>query len=80
MHIALKLEKKCNFKSTKAHFLRFQKWQKINFCTRKKFENCIFDSFKLFSCAKIDFLQFLKSQKGVFVSLKLHFFPNFRAL
>ena len=35
---ALKLEKKCNFKNTKTHFLHFQKWQKVNFCTRKKFK------------------------------------------
>ena len=35
---ALKLEKKCNFKSTKTHFLLFQKWPKINFLwTGKKF-------------------------------------------
>ena len=27
-HSALKLEKKCNFKSTKTHYLHFQKWQK----------------------------------------------------
>ena len=60
LHSALKLEKKCSFKSTKTHYLHFQKWQKINFCTRKKSENCIFGSFKLFSCAKIDFLPFLK--------------------
>ena len=33
VHNALKLEKKCNFKSTKTHNLYFQKWQKINFCT-----------------------------------------------
>ena len=33
-----KIGKKCNFKSTKTHFLLFQKWQKINFCTRKKFK------------------------------------------
>ena len=30
-----KIGKKCNFKSTKTYFLLFQKWQKINFCTRK---------------------------------------------
>ena len=36
-HSALKLEKKCNFKSAENHYLHFQKWQKINFCTRKKF-------------------------------------------
>ena len=35
---ALKLGKKCNFKSVKKHYLHFQKWQKINFCTRKKFK------------------------------------------
>ena len=33
-----KIRKKCNFKSTKTHFLHFQKLQKINFCTRKKFK------------------------------------------
>ena len=66
-----KLEKKCNFKSTKTHYLHFQKWQKINFCTRKKFKtiknailglkkNRIFGSLKLFPGAKIDFLPFLK--------------------
>ena len=33
-----KIEKKCNFKSTKTHYLHFQKWQKINFCTRNKFK------------------------------------------
>ena len=59
-----KIEKKCNFKSAKKHFLLFQKWQKINFCTRKKFKitknvifglkkkNRIFGTFKLFSVAK----------------------------
>ena len=34
--IALKLEKKCNFKSTKTHFLPFQKWQKNKFLYQKK--------------------------------------------
>ena len=33
-----KIGKKCNFKSTKIQFLLFQKWQKINFCIRKKFK------------------------------------------
>ena len=40
-----KIRKKCNFKSSKTHYLQFQKWHKINFCTRKKFEttkNAIF--------------------------------------
>ena len=60
MHRALKLEKKCNFKSAKKHFLHFQKWQKINFCTRKKFKNTKNTIFGLFSGAKMDFLPFLK--------------------
>ena len=30
-----KVGKKCNFESAKKHYLQFQKWQKINFCTRK---------------------------------------------
>ena len=72
-----KIGKKCNFKSTKTHFLQFQKWQKINFCTRKKFKITknaifglkkkkkprIFGSFKLFFGAKIDFLPLLRLQK-----------------
>ena len=40
LHSALKLEK-----SAKKHYLYFQKWQTINFCTRKKFKptkNAIF--------------------------------------
>ena len=68
-HSALKLEKKCNFKSTKTHYLHFQKWQKINFCTRKKSENCIFGSFKLFSGAKIDFFAIFENANNAF----LHF-------
>ena len=37
LHSALKLEKNCNFKSTKTHFLQFQKWQK-----KKKKKNQFF--------------------------------------
>ena len=59
MHSALKLEKKCNSKSTKTHFLQFQKWKKINFCTRKKFKSTKNAIFGLFSGAKNDFLPFL---------------------
>ena len=73
-HSAPKLEKKCNFKSTKTHYLHFQKWQKINFCTRKKSENCIFGSFKLFSCAKINFLSFLKVQIMLFCTFEIALF------
>ena len=46
LHSALKLVKKCKFKSEKKkYYLHFQKWQKINFCSRKKFKtikNAIF--------------------------------------
>ena len=40
-----KIEKEMQFQSAKKHYLHFQKWQKINFCTRKKFKitkNAIF--------------------------------------
>ena len=33
-----KIRKKCNFKSAKKHYVHFQKWQKLNFGTRKKFK------------------------------------------
>ena len=33
-----KIRKKCNCKNAKSHYLHFQNWQKINFCTRKKFQ------------------------------------------
>ena len=35
-HSALKLEKKCNFKSAKKHYLHFQKWKKNQFLHQKK--------------------------------------------
>ena len=59
-HSALKLEKKCNFKSAKTHFFPFQKRQEIDFCTRKKFKNTKNAIFGLSSGAKIDFLPVLK--------------------
>ena len=65
-HSALKLEKKCNFKSAKTHFLLFQKWQKINFCTRKKFKttkNPVFFSPKI---AFLVVLNFFLVQKLIF--------------
>ena len=79
-HSALKLEKKCNFKSTKTHFLRFKKWQKINFGTRKKFKTTKNAIFGLFSGAKIDFLPFLKMQIMCFCTFEIALFSNFRAL
>ena len=55
-----KIRKKCNFKSTKTHFLQFQKWQKNNFCTWKMFKTTKNTIFGLFFGAKIDFLPFLQ--------------------
>ena len=75
-----KMGKKCNFKSSKIHFLPFQKWQKVNFCTRKKFKNTKNAIFALSSGAKIDFLPFLKWQKVFFCTFEFAFFSNFRAL
>ena len=80
LHSALKLEKKCNFKSAKKHYLHFQKWQKINFCTRKKFKNTKNAIFGLFSSAKINFLPFLKMQIMFFCTSEIALFSNFRAL
>ena len=50
-----KIGKKCNFKSTKTHFLPFQKWHKINFCPKK--------SIKL---AKMQFSDLFLEQKMIF--------------
>ena len=51
-----KIRKKFNFRSTKTHFLQFQKWLKIDFFFAQekslKLKKC---NFKLFSGAKIDF-------------------------
>ena len=74
MHSALKLEKKCNFKSTKPHVLQFQKWQKINFCTRKKFKTTKNAIFGLFSGAKIEFSPFLKMQIMCFCTFEIALF------
>ena len=64
---SLKLEKKCNFKSTKTHFLLFQKWQKINFCTRKKFKTTKNALLGLFSGAKFDFFAIFENANNVFL-------------
>ena len=74
IHSALKLEKKCNFQSTKTHFLLFQKWQKINFCTRKKFKITKNAIFGIFSGAKIVFLPFLKMQIMCFCTFEVALF------
>ena len=59
-HSALKLGKKCNFKSTKTHFLHFQTWQKIIFRTRKKFKTTKNAIFRLFWGQKLIFCHFWK--------------------
>ena len=53
-----KIGKKCNFKSTKTHFLQFQKWQKINFCTRKKFKTTKNAILNFFLVQKLIFCHF----------------------
>ena len=68
-HSALKLEK-----SAKNHYLDFKKWQKINFCTRKKFKTTKNTIFGLFSGAKIDFLPFLKMQIMCFCTFEIALF------
>ena len=55
-------------------YLHFQKWQKINFCNRKKTEIFIFVSFKLYSSVKIDFLPFLNLQKMCFCTFDIALF------
>ena len=52
--------KKCNFQSTKTHYLHFQKLQKINLCTKKKFKttkNPVFLSPKIAFLVVLNFFQ-----------------------
>ena len=72
-----KFGKKCNVKSTKTHFLLFQKWQKINFCARKKFKTTKNAILNFFSGAKIDFLPFLKMQIMCFCTFDIALFFSF---
>ena len=64
----------------------FQKWQKINFCTRKKFKitkNTIFGlkkKIRIFGSFKLFFAIFENANNAFFALLKWHFFSNFRAL
>ena len=60
--------------------MHFQKWQKINFCSRKKFKTNKNAIFRLFSGAKIDFLPFLKRLIMCFCTFVIALFSNFRAL
>ena len=71
----------CNFKSAKKHYLHLQKWQKSNFCTRKKFKITKNAIFGLFCGAKIDFFwPFLKMQIMCFCTFGIALFSNFREL
>ena len=78
-----KIRKKCNFKSTKTHFLQFQKWLKINFFTRKKFnttrnlvlfqsENCFLVVLNFFPVQKLIFVKFWNCKKWNLVKKKFH--------
>ena len=69
-----KLEKSAISKVQKKHYLHFQKWPKINFCTRKKFKTTKNAIFGLFSGAKIDFLPFLKMQIMFFCTFEIALF------
>ena len=53
-----KIGKKCNFKRAKTHYLHFQKWQKINFCTRKKFKIAFLVLLNFFLVQKLIFCHF----------------------
>ena len=69
IHSALKLEKKCNFKSTKTHYLHFQKWQKINFCSRKKFKIAFLVVLNFFLMQKLIFFANFENANNVFLYL-----------
>ena len=60
-------------------FCNFNNGKKSIFAPKKKSENCIFGSFKLFSCAKNEFLPVLKLQKMNFCTFEIALFFNFRA-
>ena len=64
--ICSKIGKKCHFKSTKTHSLLFQKWQKINFCTRKKFKTTKNAIFGLKKTGFLVVLNFFVVQKLIF--------------
>ena len=58
VHSALKLEKKCNFKSTKTHYLHFQIWQKINFASEKSLKIAFLVVLDFFLVQKLIFCHF----------------------
>ena len=64
--VSSKIGKKVQFqKYTKTHFLLFQKWQKINFCT--KFEIAFLVVLSFFSGAKKWFFAIFEIVKNVFL-------------
>ena len=85
-HRALKLEKSAISKVQKDIMCIFKNGKKSSFAPEKSLKvpkilfffqskNCIFGSFKLFSCAKIDFfLPFLKLQKMCFGTFEIALF------
>ena len=85
-----KIGKKCNFKSTKTHFLQFQKRQKINFYTRKKFKIAKFAIFGLkkigflavlnFVLVQIWFIAIFEIAKMCFCTFEIALLSNFRVL
>ena len=69
----------CIFKNGKKSIFAPEKNCKLSKSCFFQSENCIFGSFKLFSCEKIDFLPFLKWQKMCFCTFQIALFSNFRA-
>ena len=63
-HYGAKNGKKCNFKTTKTHFLQFQKWQKSIFAPEKRFK----------TTKNAIFCHFWNCKKCVFALLKLQLF------
>ena len=62
-----KIGKKCNFKSTKTHFLLFQKWQKINFSTRKSLKLPKMQFSDFFLVQKLFFFAIFENANNVFL-------------
>ena len=92
LHSALKLEKSAISKVQKNIICIFKNGKKSIFAPEKilklpkksgffQSENCIFDSFKLFSGAKMDFfMPVLKMQIMLFCTFEIALFSNYRAL
>ena len=77
---ALKLEKKCNFKSAKSIICIFKNGKKLIFAPEKKFKTTKNAILTFFLVQKLIFLPFLKLQKLCFCAFEIALFSNFRAL